>query len=97
VRAEAVPSDVRFIGSADRRVSNIRRSPLLLFPAMRVGVYVDGYNLYYGARSIMGGPGRPGWRWLNLRQMSEDVVRQRSPWAGAQVSRVVFCTARISE
>jgi hypothetical protein len=59
-------------------------------------VYVDGYNLYYGARSIMGGPGRPGWRWLDLRQLSEGVVGQRSRWAGAQVSRVVFCTARIS-
>ncbi|HEY7222225.1 MAG TPA: NYN domain-containing protein [Micromonosporaceae bacterium] len=63
---------------------------------MRVGLYIDGYNLYYGARSIMGGAGLPGWRWLNLRQLSENLVAQRSGWSQAQVSRVVYCTARIS-
>jgi hypothetical protein len=63
---------------------------------MRVGVYIDGYNLYYGSRSIMGGSGRPGWRWLNLRQMARNVVAQRSRWAQAHISRVVYCTARIS-
>jgi len=64
---------------------------------MRVGVYIDGYNLYYGSRSIMGGSGRPGWRWLNLRQMARNVVAQRSRWAAqAHISRVVYCTARIS-
>lgn len=63
---------------------------------MRVGVYIDGYNLYYGGRSIMGGSGLPGWRWLNLRQLSDTVVGQRSRWSHAHVTRVVFCTARIS-
>lgn len=48
---------------------------------MRVGIYVDGYNLYHGGRGLMGGPGLAG---------------QHSGWAGAQVSRVVYCTARIS-
>jgi hypothetical protein len=38
---------------------------------MRVGVYVDGFNLYYGARLVMGGRGIPGWRWLDLRVLSE--------------------------
>lgn len=63
---------------------------------MRVGIYIDGYNLYYGARYIMGGPGLPGWRWLDLRHLAGDVVTNRSGWAGAQVTRVVYCTARIS-
>jgi hypothetical protein len=59
-------------------------------------VYIDGYNLYYGARSIMGGSGLPGWRWLNLRQLATSVVARRSPWTHAQISRVVYCTARTS-
>lgn len=29
---------------------------------MRVGVYVDGFNLYFGARSVCG-RGTRGWRW----------------------------------
>jgi uncharacterized LabA/DUF88 family protein len=63
---------------------------------VRVGIYIDGYNLYYGARSIAGGSGRAGWRWLDLRRLSENVVAQRSRWTQPQVSRVVYCTARIS-
>lgn len=63
---------------------------------MRVGVYVDGFSLYYGAKFIMGGSGQPGWRWLDLRQLSQNLVTQRSGWQQATVSRVVYCTARIS-
>lgn len=62
---------------------------------MHVGVYVDGFNLYYGAKFIMGGSGQPGWRWLDLRELSRNLVAQRSGWSGATVSRVVYCTARI--
>jgi len=63
---------------------------------MRVGVYIDGYNLYYGGRGIMGGPGVAGWRWLDLRRLSTDLVVQRSGWNDATVERVIYCTARIS-
>jgi|SRR5579871_712505 len=63
---------------------------------MRVGVYIDGYNLYYGARGIMGGPGQPGWRWLDVRQLAQNLVARRPAWASATVSRVVYCTARIN-
>jgi len=63
---------------------------------MRVGVYVDGFNLYYGAKYIVGGSGQPGWRWLDLRVLSGNLVTQYSGWPGATVSRVVYCTARIS-
>ncbi|MEU5527681.1 hypothetical protein ABZ744_12145 [Micromonospora chersina] len=61
----------------------------------QVGVYIDGYNLYYGGRGLMGGPGLPGWRWLDLRQLAKSVIALHSGWAGAQVVRVVYCTARI--
>jgi hypothetical protein len=61
---------------------------------MHVGVYIDGYNLYYGGRSLCG-RGRPGWRWLDLRALAQRLVATRSPWTGADVARVVYCTARI--
>jgi len=61
---------------------------------MNVGVYVDGYNLYYGARAICG-RGTPGWRWLDIRAMFTSVVAGRSGWVAPQVTRVVFCTARV--
>jgi hypothetical protein len=61
---------------------------------MRVGVYVDGFNLYYGARGLCG-RGTPGWRWLDLRSLAADLAGRRANWLGAQVERVVYCTARI--
>jgi hypothetical protein len=61
---------------------------------VRIGVYVDGFNLYYGARGLCG-RGTPGWRWLDLRALAADLVGRRASWAGAQMDRVVYCTARI--
>lgn len=61
---------------------------------MRVGVYIDGFNLYYGARAICG-KGTPGWRWLDLRSLSQSLVDTRSGWTSASVDRIVYCTARI--
>ncbi len=60
---------------------------------MRVGVYIDGFNLYYGARGIFG-RGTPGWRWLDLRALGERLAGRRSVWRMTE-SRVVYCTARI--
>jgi uncharacterized LabA/DUF88 family protein len=61
----------------------------------RVGVYVDGFNLYYGGRSIFG-KGTPGWKWLDLRKLSHRLLEQRSGWAQATEVRIVYCTARVS-
>jgi hypothetical protein len=62
---------------------------------MRVGVYLDGYNVYYGGRALMGGSGKSGWRWLDPRKLASELVRRHSEWTGARVARVVYCTARI--
>jgi hypothetical protein len=61
---------------------------------VRVGVYVDGYNLYYGARSLCG-RGTAGWRWLDVRGLAERVVGRVAGWRDAGVERVVYCTAVI--
>ncbi len=58
---------------------------------MRVGIYIDGYNLYYGARGLCG-RGTPGWRWLDLRALAARIVG-RVGWPGATIHRVVYCTA----
>ncbi|NUU06399.1 NYN domain-containing protein [Leifsonia sp. C5G2] len=57
---------------------------------MRIGVYVDGFNLYYGARKHCG-RSTPGWRWLDLRSLVEPLAG----WSGSRIDRVVYCTARV--
>ncbi len=61
---------------------------------MRVGVYVDGYNLYYSGRRWFG-RGVAGWKWLSPKALAASLISQRTNWAGAYVERVVYCTARI--
>ncbi|MCC7128524.1 MAG: NYN domain-containing protein [Microbacteriaceae bacterium] len=62
---------------------------------MRVGVYIDGFNLYYGGRATFG-RSVSGWRWLDLRSLAAKLIRDESPWQRAQIERVVYCIARIS-
>ena len=61
---------------------------------MRLGVYIDGYNLYYGARGLCG-RGTPGWRWLDIRAMVTSVVAARSGWRSPTSAHIVFCTGRV--
>ncbi|MCH9728968.1 MAG: NYN domain-containing protein [Actinomycetia bacterium] len=62
---------------------------------MRVGVYIDGFNLYYGGRGLCG-KGTAGWRWLDVRALAARLVTGHSSWTGATIERVVYCTAVIS-
>ena len=63
---------------------------------MRVGVYIDGFNLYYGGRGICGGKGVAGWKWLDVRVLATALIGERADWTGAIVERVVYCTAPVS-
>ncbi|MCY3655648.1 MAG: NYN domain-containing protein [Chloroflexi bacterium] len=52
----------------------------------RVNVYVDGLNLYYGvARNTP-------YRWLNLRRLSEGLIRP-----GNEIHRIRYFTARVTD
>lgn len=51
---------------------------------MRVGVYIDGFNLYYGGRGLCG-RGTAGWRWLDLRALAARVVANHSTWCCASL------------
>jgi hypothetical protein len=56
---------------------------------------VDGYNLYYGGRKHCG-RGTAGWRWLDVRALASSLLTEQAPnWPGAQIERIVYCTARI--
>lgn len=62
---------------------------------MRVGVYIDGYNLYYGGRGLCG-RSTTGWRWLDLKALASDLIATRSCWQGTIIETVTYCTARVS-
>jgi len=59
---------------------------------MRVGVYVDAFNLYYGARDLCGRP-NGGWRWLDIIALVEEKLAARTDWPRAEVSTMSYCTA----
>lgn len=57
---------------------------------LRVGAYVDGFNLYYRGRDqFRGSPDSVRWKWLDVRSLVAAFAR----WEGSQVERVVYCTA----
>jgi len=60
---------------------------------MRVGVYVDGYNLYYGGKAMCGRG--PGWRWIDIRSLVTSIIAAQPAWPNAVVERIVYCTARV--
>lgn len=75
---------------------------------MKVGVYLDGFNIYYGGRKQFG-RGVEGWKWYSPRALAENALASameyfaQAPgncvpeqWSSAVVNRVVFCSARIA-
>ncbi len=61
---------------------------------MRVGVYIDAFNLYYGGRGLCG-RGTGGWRWLDVRALGCSLLPPSWAARTATIDRVVYCTARI--
>lgn len=60
---------------------------------MRVDVYVDGLNLFYGGRAML--PSSDSWKWLNLRSLSEMAIAQGSQWSEIDRLRVNYFTAQV--
>jgi hypothetical protein len=81
--------------AGESSASTLAIAPPTIVPGMRVGVYVDGFNVYYGARDHCG-HGAPGWRWLDIRGLVADVLPAAWRSNGATIERVVYCTARVS-
>ncbi|AKK04681.1 NYN domain [Corynebacterium mustelae] len=75
----------------------------------RVGVYFDGFNVYYGGRNLFKDSPLQ-WKWYSPRGLAEYVVDfvRKAPfyssaqrigevWDSIELERIVFCSARISE
>ncbi|MFI9382718.1 NYN domain-containing protein [Kutzneria sp. NPDC052558] len=54
-------------------------------------MYVDAFNVYYGARSICG-RGSAGWRWLDLAGLAMDLIKPQI-WPEPRLVRFAYCTA----
>lgn len=64
---------------------------------MRVGVYVDAFNVYYGGRSLARKAGTTlGWKWLDLFALADRLI-DRGRWPNADVSRMAYCSAPRSQ
>jgi len=61
---------------------------------VRVGVYVDAYNLYYGGRALCG-RAAAGWRWLDVRGLALNAIATQGSWSVSNLEHVVYCTARV--
>lgn len=57
---------------------------------MRVGVFIDGFNLYYGARMVCGHDTQ-GWKWLDLAGL---VAPRLTSWGAGGITEIHYCTAR---
>lgn len=60
---------------------------------MRVGVYVDGFNLYRRGKGLAGDAA--GWKWLDIRALATTLAGDE--WTGGphEITRVVYCTTTI--
>ena len=65
--------------------------------AVRVGVYIDGLNLYYGGRHLCG-RGTHGWRWLDVAALADRLIGRNADWSARQATarRIMYCTAPIT-
>lgn len=65
---------------------------------MQLGVYVDAFNLYYGAKGICHARNSSGWKWLDIRALAKRLIGMRldPSWQKAEIVRVVYCTAMVS-
>ncbi|WJZ03649.1 NYN domain-containing protein [Corynebacterium freiburgense] len=75
----------------------------------RVGVYFDGYNVYYGGRSLFK-ERTEQWKWYSPRILAKYVVdcirktgfygqhkQMKETWGDIDFAKIVFCSAKISE
>lgn len=58
--------------------------------SLRVGVYVDALNLYYGARTLCGRESL-GWRWLDIEALADAIVARYEK--RFRIKIIHYCTA----
>jgi hypothetical protein len=60
---------------------------------MRVGVYVDGFNLYKRGHALAGDAA--GWKWLDIRALGATLAADEWLSGPHEITRVVYCTTRV--
>lgn len=63
---------------------------------MRVGVYIDRFNLYYGGKAYAKASQDLSWKWLDIRAMCSLVAARRWEGRDFQIAQITYCTARIA-
>ena len=61
---------------------------------LRIGVYIDGFNLYYGGNNLVG---NPSWKWLDVRRLVQNHLPSSEPWSTGEIIRVIYSTAEITK
>lgn len=61
---------------------------------LQIGVYVDGFNLFYGGLEFHGTDST--WMWLDIRSLVASIVGSRRDWKESEIVRVVYCTAEVT-
>lgn len=62
--------------------------------SLKVGVYIDGFNLYYGGNHLVGDS---SWKWLDLRKLIKQHIPQSLPWRDCELVRIIYFTSQIRE
>jgi hypothetical protein len=60
---------------------------------VRVGAYIDGFNVYHGGAELSGA--HPGWKWLDFRALAQTLANDEWPGDTHTIERVVYCTASV--
>src|ERR1700736_4691233 len=60
---------------------------------MKVGVYVDGFNLYKRGHALAGDA--VGWKWLDIRALATTLATDEWTHGPLEINRVVYCTTRV--
>ena len=64
---------------------------------MRVGVYVDAFNVYYGGRALARKAGTTrSWKWFDLVGLASDLI-DPALWPDAEVVSLAYCSAPRSQ
>jgi uncharacterized LabA/DUF88 family protein len=60
----------------------------------RIGVYIDGFNLYYGGNALVG---NPSWKWLDVRKLIQQHLPLDNFWKSGNIIRVIYSTAEVTK
>src|ERR1019366_7356322 len=61
---------------------------------LRIAVYIDGFNLYFGGKVLVPDG---SWKWLDVRKLIESHLPKFAPWNNYEITRVLYFTAEVTD